>query len=120
MIHNVWARPLTLKGPDPSQAFVAKLKRRRFECMKWRKRTRPAGILARDCRAIIGVLNLHEEEHCLIDPEHSLHQLTSDELHRAIKEEAQYWRRCAKIRVAIEGDENMKLFHTHASHHLRK
>lgn len=57
---------------------------------------------------------------CLTEPECTLRQLASDELHLAIKEEAEYWWRCVKIRVAIEGDENTKFFHAHGSHHLRK
>jgi hypothetical protein len=43
-----------------------------------------------------------------------------DSLHLAIKERSLYWRTRAKVRYALEGDENTKFFHTSATCRLRR
>lgn len=65
-------------------------------------------------------MDLLEDERSLTNPEHTLRRVAMEELHLAIKECSMYRRRRAKLRVAIEGDENTKFFHTHSSHWLRK
>lgn len=101
LIRSVCSQPLPQAGMDPGQRIVAKHKRCLLESKKWHKRSKPAAMRARDCRAIIIVVDLLEEERCLTVPKRTLCQLASDELDLAIKEEALYWRRCAKIQVAI-------------------
>ncbi|KAK1611329.1 hypothetical protein QYE76_035002 [Lolium multiflorum] len=43
-----------------------------------------------------------------------------DALHLSIKENSLYWRTRAKIRFALEGDENTKFFHTSATYRLHR
>jgi hypothetical protein len=43
-----------------------------------------------------------------------------DALHLAVKEKAVYWRLRAKVRFALEGDENTKFFHASATCRLRR
>ncbi|KAK1663944.1 hypothetical protein QYE76_052103 [Lolium multiflorum] len=43
-----------------------------------------------------------------------------DALHLVVKEKAVYWRLRAKVRFALEGDENIKFFHASATCRLRR
>jgi hypothetical protein len=43
-----------------------------------------------------------------------------DALHLSIKEKTAYWKTRAKVRFALEGDENTKFFHASATCRMRR
>jgi hypothetical protein len=73
-----------------------------------------------DCRLLINLLDFLEESRPLSAPESHLLSLTMDALHVSIKERSLYWRARAKIRFALEGDENTKFFHASTTCRLRR
>lgn len=105
---------------NPARQIVGHLKHCRRVSKRWAHRVGPHAQRERDCRAIIDVLDLVEEERPLGPVEALLRLLAIDALNLSIREKTTYWKQRSKIRVALEGDENNKFFHAHASHRLRK
>ncbi|CAM0870529.1 unnamed protein product [Alopecurus aequalis] len=105
---------------DATGRIVARLRRCRISCKLWTKRSRPAIQREQDARILINIIDLLEEHRVLSPPENLLRSLTMDALHTSIKERAIYWRSRAKIRYAIEGDENTGFFHASASCRRRR
>ncbi|KAK1609018.1 hypothetical protein QYE76_032691 [Lolium multiflorum] len=80
----------------------------------------PCSQREQDCRLLINLIKLLEEGRLLTHPEKLLRSLTMDALHLSIKENSLYWRTRAKVRYALEGDENTKFFHASATCRLRR
>ena len=105
---------------DPAKRIVGRLKKCHKKCKLWVRRISPHRQRERDCKAIIDALDLLEEERPLGGAEAHLRTLAIDSLELAIMEKVAYWKQRSKLRVAVEGDENTKFFHVHASHRMRK
>ena len=89
-------------------------------CKNWTKRCPHFLQRETDARIVINLLDLIEEDRPLSPMEHHLRFLTSDTLHLSIRERWVYWRARAKIRFALEGDENTSYFHALASCRKRR
>lgn len=105
---------------DPTSQLVARLRQCRFRCKAWAKRRSSSLLREQDCRLLINLLDILEESRPLSLLENRLRSLTMDSLHLAIKERSLYWRTRAKVRYALEGDENTRFFHTSATCRLRR
>jgi hypothetical protein len=89
-------------------------------CKKWTKRIPPSAQREADCRILVNLLDLLEERRPLSILENNLRALAVDALQLSIRERALYWRARAKVRYALEGDENTKFFHASATCRLRR
>jgi hypothetical protein len=69
---------------------------------------------------LINLLDILEEGRPLTFAENCLRSLAMDALHLAIRERSVYWKTRAKVRFALEGDENTKFFHASATCRLRR
>ncbi|KAK1606196.1 hypothetical protein QYE76_029880 [Lolium multiflorum] len=105
---------------DPTARIVARLRLCRTKCKNWTRQTSPSVEREKDCRILIHLLDLLEEGRPLSPTENLLRSLTMDALHLSIKERSLCWRTRAKIRFALEGDENTKFFHASATCRRRR
>ncbi|KAF8672185.1 hypothetical protein HU200_049753 [Digitaria exilis] len=110
----------TTTSHDPAKRITSRLKLCRRLSKDWNCRIGSHAHRERDCKAIIDALDLLEEERVLSPAESHIRALAADSLSLSIKEKVAYWKQRGKIRIAVEGDENTKFFHAHASHRLRK
>jgi hypothetical protein len=91
--------------------IVAKLKETRRSLKIWRKQHANLNQQEGDCKLVINLLDHIEEHRPLSVLEANLHSVVTAVLSRTTHAKLTLWRTRAKVRAAIEGDENTRYFH---------
>jgi len=117
-VANAWS--CRVMNREPSAAIAAKLKETRRCLKKWKSSHANVYQQDTDCKIVINLLDLVEEHRVLNAPELRLRAVITSVLSRCTQARLLIWKQRAKIRAAIDGDENTRYFHACANHRRRK
>lgn len=97
-----------------------KLRRTRAAIRKWTRSRSSLQLLLQNCKHVIQYLDTVEERRRLSAMEFSLRKFATAKAQQIIIWQTEAWRRRAKIRNCVLGDENNSFFHAAANYHHRK
>jgi hypothetical protein len=100
--------------------IAEKLKETRRAFRNWKKHHSNLNQQENDCRLVINLLDQIEEHRFLLVPEARLRAVIVVVLSRTTHAKLLLWKQRAKIRAAVEGDENTRFFHACANQRRRK
>ena len=105
---------------DPACLLAAKLKETRRALKLWRKQQSNLNQQEHDCKIVINLIDRVEERRLLSPHEASLRTVVVTVLGRTTNAKLLLWKQRAKIRAAVEGDENTRFFHACANQRRRR
>jgi exonuclease III len=105
---------------DSAGLLAAKLKETRRGLKNWSKQHSNMYQQESDCRLVINLLDHIEEQRSLSISESKLRVVITKVLSRTAQAKLLLWRQRAKIKVAVEGDENTRFFHACANQRRRQ
>jgi hypothetical protein len=101
-------------------SLAAGLKAVRREAKVWARHKRSPPCLHHNCKFLICLLDVFEEDRLLSQGELHLRELCRERLNLAPRERASYWKQCGKVRAIKEGDSNTRFFFASACRQLRR
>jgi hypothetical protein len=101
-------------------SLAAGLKAVRREAKVWARRKRSPPCLHHNCKFLICLFDVFEEDRLLSQGELHLRELCHERLNLALRERATYWKQRGKVRAIKEGDSNTRFFFASACRRLRR
>ena len=117
-VHSAWH--CRTRNSDPAGVLAEKLKATKRALKLWNKQHLNVNQQENDCHLVINLLDRIEEHRSLSIAEANLRSVIITVLSRTTRAKLLLWKQRAKIRAAVDGDENTRFFHACANQRRRK